>query len=63
MPVADPTVALEALVLSHVPPGVTLESVVVCPAHTLAVPVMAAGVAFTVISFVAVATPHADVIV
>lgn len=59
--VEPPTVAL-ALAALHVPPLVVVLSVVVLPAHTLAVPVMEAGKGFTVIPFV-VAQPVGSVYV
>ena len=48
MPVALPTVAMLGVVVTHVPPVVVQLSVVVLPAHTVPVPVMASGTAFTV---------------
>lgn len=48
MPVADPMVATEPVLLVHVPPEVALLSVVVEPLHKVAVPLIAAGDAFTV---------------
>jgi hypothetical protein len=47
-PVAATTVALGSVLLLHVPPAVADASVVVRPTHTAAVPVIAAGSAFTV---------------
>jgi hypothetical protein len=44
------TVAIDVLLLDHVPPADALEKVVVPPAHIKAVPVMAAGEPFTVIT-------------
>ena len=54
IPDPEPTVATDALPLLHVPGVVTSLSVVVCPAHTAAVPVTAAGKAWTVTSVVKV---------
>ena len=51
-PVDEPIVAF-ALPLLHVPPVTRSLSVVVAPAHTLAVPAMAVGTGFTVIGLVA----------
>ena len=51
-PVADPTVATAGLLLLHVPPLGVHDSAVVALSHTAAVPVIAAGAAFTVITFV-----------
>jgi hypothetical protein len=51
-PEVIPTVATEKLLLHHVPPDVALDNVVVEPEQTVAVPVMAAGSALTVIFFV-----------
>ena len=45
-------VATALLLLVQVPPAVTSPSVVVKPIHTLAVPVMAPGIGFTVMVFV-----------
>ncbi len=47
-----PIVATPVLLLNHVPPLVVDDSVVVAPAHKEAVPVIAAGIAFTVIDVV-----------
>jgi hypothetical protein len=49
MPAAS-IVATDVLLLTHVPPDVALLSVDVAPGHTAAVPAIAAGVGFTVIS-------------
>lgn len=49
------TVTIAALLLVQVPPLTVLYKLVVLPAHNVAVPVMAAGVAPTVIFVVAVA--------
>ena len=48
IPVDEPTVALEVLLLLQVPPDVALLSEVVLPAQTTAVPVIAPGTGFTV---------------
>jgi hypothetical protein len=50
-----PTVAIDALALSQVPPPTELLRVVVDPAHTVAVPVLAGTPAFTVKVLVAIA--------
>lgn len=42
------TVAVLVLLLLHAPPGVALESAVLPPTQTVAVPVMGAGLVFTV---------------
>jgi hypothetical protein len=52
MPDDEPTVATLPLALVQVPPGTSLSSVEVAPAHNVAVPVMLVGVVFTVIVFV-----------
>lgn len=57
MPVVEPTVACDGLLLVHIPPDVAELSVVVTPVHTVVVPVIVAGSAFTVIVLVARA-PH-----
>jgi len=49
LPVAEPTIATPVLLLNHVPPDVVFASVDIDPSHTLNVPVIAAGLAFTVI--------------
>lgn len=54
----DPMVAIEVLVLVHVPPPVLFVSVVVDPAHTLAVPPIAAGDEFTNTVRVSASEPH-----
>jgi hypothetical protein len=46
-------VATDALLLVHVPPVAVLISVVVAPAHTLLLPLIAAGAVFTVMVLVA----------
>lgn len=48
-PVVDPTLAMVVAPLVHVPPVVMLLSVVVCPAHKVILPVIAAGIALTLI--------------
>jgi hypothetical protein len=48
-PATDPTVAIELLPLTHVPPAVALLSTVDVPIHVAATPVIEAGVGFTVI--------------
>jgi len=48
-PDEEPTVATDVLLLLHVPPPLALLSAVVAPGHTVSVPVIAAGVDFTVI--------------
>ncbi len=53
MPDPAPIVALVVLLLLHVPPGGVLVSVRVPPRHTVGVPVIAVGIAFTVIVAVA----------
>ena len=53
IPVADPTVAIEMLLLDHDPP-VEVESAVVCATHNPKVPVMAPGAGLTVIDLVTV---------
>lgn len=47
-PVAEPIVATEVLDDDHVPPETELLNVVPVPIHVAAVPVIAAGVGFTV---------------
>ncbi len=44
----DPTVAVAVVPLVQVPPVVISLSVVVAPVHTVSVPLIAAGVLFTV---------------
>lgn len=52
-PVVEPTVATDVLLLVHdTPPDVLLDSVVVLPSHSDAVPVMAAGSGSTLMGFV-----------
>lgn len=48
VPVTEPTVATATVLLLHTPPVVAELSVVADPAHTLVVPVIAAGIALTV---------------
>ena len=68
-PVTTPaaTVAMPLALVVHVPPDTLSDKVVVEPAQTEAVPVIAAGVkgiAFTVTTWVTVALPHdAEVVV
>ena len=57
MPVSDPTVATEVLLLDHVPYGEALLSVELLPTHALAVPDMLPGATFTVIWVVATHAP------
>jgi hypothetical protein len=54
-----PTVATAVALLLQVPPPVASDSVVVAPAHTAAVPIIAAGVEITVTVVVAV-QPESD---
>lgn len=58
-PVAD-TVPVAVLLLVQVPPDTEPDSALVRPTHTLRLPVIeaAAGRAFTVIGWMAVADPH-----
>lgn len=51
-------VASMVLLLAHDPPVVVLLSVVVAPTHTSILPVMGAGIAFTVITAVVVELPQ-----
>ena len=48
IPVVEPIVAMSVLALLHTPPVVADDNVVVLPAHTLVVPVIAAGNGWTV---------------
>ena len=48
MPEEEPTVATAMVLLVQEPPPVVLPSVTEEPGHTVAVPVMEAGIAFTV---------------
>ena len=52
-PVNEPTLTAPAPTL-HIPPPAPSLSVVVCPAHTCIVPVIAVGAVFTVTVFVAI---------
>lgn len=61
MPVDEPTVALP-LLLVQVPPPTSVK-VVVAPAHTVVLPVMADGKVFTVTTAVAAALPQPLVMV
>lgn len=60
MPVAEPTVATAVLLLSHVPPAVALDNVVVPPMHMAILPVIGAGSAF-IVSSTLVEQPDATV--
>jgi hypothetical protein len=53
IPVDEPMVATDVLLLLHVPPPVALDNVVVAPTQTDNVPVIAAGNEFTVTTLVA----------
>lgn len=53
MPVVEPMVATPVLPLVHMPPPVASVTVVVAPMHALNVPPIAAGLAFTVTTVVA----------
>ena len=48
LPDAEPTVAIDASLVVHVPPVTVLVSGVAAPAHTCVVPEMAAGIGLTV---------------
>ena len=48
IPVDAPIVATAVLLLLHVPPATVLLSVILDPTHTADVPVIAAGIAYTV---------------
>ena len=52
MPLAEPMVATAVLPLLHEPPGVVLCRVEIEPAQIPVMPVMEAGVLFTVIGFI-----------
>ena len=54
VPVAEPTVAFDVLLLLHVPLPVTSVNAVVSPIHTVPVPVMPEGTELTVIVVAAV---------
>ena len=56
---SDPTVAAALLLLLHTPPAIASLSVVVKPAHTVAVPVTDAGSA-SIVTVVVVAHPPAE---
>ena len=56
-PVADPAVAMDVLLLAQVPGPEASVSVVVDPAHTVAMPVIAAGCGFTERVVVAAQSP------
>jgi hypothetical protein len=56
-PVVDPTDAIAALLLLHVPPGVAELSVVVLPWHIVSTPVIFAGIGNTVKVIVAIQPP------
>lgn len=61
IPEDEPTVAIEVLLLLHVPPVVALLSVVAAVVHTASVPVIVPavdGVAFTVATAAVVALPQ-----
>jgi hypothetical protein len=57
IPVPEPIVATEELLLLHVPPAVASLKVLVDPAHIVVMPLMAEGVVLTVKVLVA-ALPH-----
>jgi len=63
VPVEEPIVATPVLLLLHVPPDVVELSVVLLPAQMLVVPVIEAGVLFTVNVEVAIQLPILYVIV
>lgn len=48
MPLMEPTVATDKVLELHVPPLTLLESVVVVPSQKSVVPVIVAGMAYTV---------------
>lgn len=56
-PVDEPIVATEGVLLVHVPPPGVLESVVVFPAHIIAVPKIPVGPALTETVIVALQPP------
>lgn len=62
IPVISPdeefAVALAGVLLVHTPPETVLLSVMVCVAHTVAGPVMAVGIGFTVTTTVEYAVPQ-----
>ena len=49
-PVPVPTVATVVVLLVHLPPAVPSLSVPACPTHSVVIPVMGSGLAFTVIT-------------
>ena len=53
-PVVAPTLAMAALLLLHVAPGVVVLNVVVLPTHTFGVPLIGPGNGFTVSTVVVV---------
>jgi hypothetical protein len=53
IPVVEPIVATEVLLLPHVPLPAPSLNALVCPTHIFVVPVIAAGVAYIVTLFVA----------
>jgi hypothetical protein len=53
IPVTEPTVAMDVLLLVHVPPVVALVNVEAVPAHRFITPVIAVGSAYTVTMAVA----------
>ena len=57
IPLADPTEAMNGLLLVHVPPVVASASEMVNPIHTAEGPVMAAGERLTVMDLIAVQLP------
>jgi hypothetical protein len=58
MPDVAPTVATEVVEDAHVPPVTVLVSGDDAPMHIAATPLIGAGMAFTVITVVAVDKPH-----
>ena len=60
IPLLKPMVSTAVLLLAHVPPVVASDKVVVKPTHTVMVPVMADGSAFTV-TVAVMKQPLADV--
>jgi len=54
----EPTVAIDPLLVDQVPPDTELDNVVLLPTHTVAVPVIADGTAFTVTFTVEAADPQ-----
>ena len=49
-PVPVPTVATVVVLLVHLPPPVPSLRVLVCPTHSVVIPVMGSGLAFTEIT-------------